>query len=73
MTDHTINHEGFIKDWKDVPADIQRAADALNKIGKHHGWFPQSTPDDWRQLDEIGLDEFINVVEYVINSYLNKT
>lgn len=47
---------------------LECAADKLDEIGIHHGWWkPQSK--SWRELDEIGREEFLDVVWAVVNSY----
>ena len=48
---------------------IARAADKLEAIGNHHGWFPKGIPS-WRDAGPIEQSEFLGVVETIVYAYL---
>lgn len=49
-------------------AALERAADKLDKIGRHHGWWSETIPK-WRDLDPIGKEEFLSLVDEIISAY----
>lgn len=49
-------------------AGLQRAADTLEAIGKHHSWWPEGP--GWRDSDSIAREEFLDIVAMVVRSYL---
>ena len=48
---------------------VKSAANILYAAGKHHGWFPKSTPDSWENLDPIGKSEFLGIVQEILEAY----
>lgn len=49
---------------------IERAADRLNRVGTHHGWWPKSlNGKSWRDYDLIGRLEYLGLVEELIRDY----
>ena len=53
-------------------AGLEAAADELDKVGRHHHWWPKSVPP-WRDLDAIGKSEFLGIVQEVIYAYQAKS
>ncbi len=49
-------------------AGPEAAADELDKVGRHHHWWPKNTPP-WRDLDPIGKSEVLGIVQEVIYAY----
>lgn len=41
--------------------DLEKAADSLWATGTHHGWWKVDAKD-WRTLDPIGREEFLDIV-----------
>jgi hypothetical protein len=48
---------------------IESAADSFWKEGSHHGWWSDTRPT-WRDLDPIGKEEFLAIVERIVVAYL---
>lgn len=44
------------------------AADKLDEIGRHHGWW-KSKHGSWRESDEIAQEEFLGIVWSIIKVY----
>lgn len=44
------------------------AADNLDKVGRHHGWW-KTKHSSWRELDTIGQEEFLDIVWSIIKTY----
>jgi len=49
-------------------ASLERAADSLEAIGNHHGWWRDGP--GWRDSDPIAREEFLDLVAVVVRSYL---
>lgn len=49
-------------------AGLERAADKLDRIGRHYGWWPKTVPE-WRNLDPIGKEEFLGLVDEIVHAY----
>ena len=49
-------------------ASLERAADTLEAIGKHHQWWPDGP--SWRDSDPIAREEFLDIIAMVVRSYL---
>ena len=47
---------------------LEAAADKLDEIGTHHGWWKPVTKS-WRELDPIGQEEFLEIVWLVVKAY----
>jgi hypothetical protein len=53
---------------------IERAADVLERVGRHHRWWPQSLDDrPWRDRDPIGRSEYLGIVEEMVRAYLTSS
>ncbi len=46
---------------------LERAADKLDRIGRHYGWWPKTVPE-WRNLDPIGKAEFLGLVDEIVTA-----
>lgn len=51
---------------------LHAAADKLYATGLHHSWW-KDLPDDWRKLDPIGREEFLDVTAAIVKAYLTGT
>lgn len=47
---------------------LEAAADKLDEIGAHHGWWKPITKS-WRELDPIGREEFLDIAWLVVKAY----
>jgi hypothetical protein len=46
---------------------LERAADALYRIGRYHGWWKTSF-ESWQELDPIAREEFLDIVFEVLQA-----
>jgi hypothetical protein len=46
---------------------LERAADALDRIGRYHGWWKSEVPS-WRELDAIKREEFLDIVFEILQA-----
>lgn len=49
-----------------VSPGLAAAADKLEALGRHYRWFGDDLP--WRQTDTIGRDEFLAVVQSILDA-----
>ena len=47
-------------------AEVRAAAEVLYGYGRHHGWFPKGLPENYADMDPIGVQEFEALVEHVL-------
>lgn len=50
-----------------VVRNLLAAADQLYTEGRRYGWFSPDGPETWRELDKIGRDGFLALVDRVVS------
>lgn len=47
-------------------AEVRAAATVLYGYGRRHGWFPNGLPENYGEMDPIGVQEFEALVDQVL-------
>ena len=47
-------------------AEVRAAAEVLFGYGQRHGWFGKGLPENYTDMDPIGVQEFEGIVDHIL-------